>query len=142
MFAICEGLSIEGLVKEFVAQPYVIFGAFITTAAIFLCLSGCALLTKRRTFLFLGTFLMFAALGTLFVSIFLIIFPSYVGYMIYLIVTLVILMLTVLYSTQLMIEMSESGYRDAVLNSASLLIDFIGIFIRILMLFGMSRRRN
>ena len=85
---------------------------------------------------------MFAALGTLFVSIFLIMFPSYVGYMIYLIVTLVILMLTVLYSTQLMIEMSESGYRDAVLNSASLLIDFIGIFIRILMLFGMSRRRN
>lgn len=142
IFSFCEGVSIS-LIFYVMRHDFVkIIYAFGITCAIFLALSGCALLTKRRTFLFLGTFLVIALFGVLIASIFLIVFHSSIFELVLLIITLIIFMLLVLYETQMIIEMSEQGYRDELLNSAVLLIDFLAIFVRILALLGHNDRQR
>lgn len=142
--AIAFGGMISGMISFFAAvNPESIFVAFILSVAVFFCLSIVALISKRRSFLFLGSFLSFALLGMLLYCIVRKFVPSLAKSMetFHLWFGLAIFMLYVLYDTQVLIEMSEKGYKNLLMDSLSLFLDLANIFLRILMLMNNSRRR-
>lgn len=109
--------------------------AFIGTVSIFASLAITALLAKRKKFLFLGGFIFNALAGLLIVGVFQVLFPSIELFtLVQVYGGLAVLLLCTLYDTQMIIERSEAGERDALLDSIGLFIDFIGIFVRTLLI--------
>jgi FtsH-binding integral membrane protein len=107
-------------------------GIFVGSIGVFFSLSLAALLTKRRVFLFLGSFL-FTGLSVLLLVAFLTPFiPGNWSTRMAMYGGLLIFTLFVLYHTQIIVEMSEAGQRDFFIDSISLVSDFIAIFVRLI----------
>eukprot|EP00270_Netrium_digitus_P005551 TRINITY_DN173_c0_g1_i1.p1 TRINITY_DN173_c0_g1~~TRINITY_DN173_c0_g1_i1.p1 ORF type:complete len:257 (+),score=64.92 TRINITY_DN173_c0_g1_i1:154-924(+) len=119
--------------------------ACFCSSFVFCCFSGAALLAKRREYLFLGGILssLLSAMAILRLSSFFFgmsatVFRAeiYLG--------LLMLVGYVVYDTQVIVEKASRGERDPVKHSLDLLIDFVGIFVRILIILlrNSSRRED
>lgn len=134
-FSVLEGVSIGGLVElALFIKPSVVVVAFAATAAVFVCFSLAALLSKRRSMLYLGgalssllTVLFFAGLLNFFVG-------STLIFNVQLYVGLAMFLGYVVYDTQVIVEMASLGDRDYIGHACKLLIDFVGMFVRILII--------
>ncbi|NXJ71155.1 BI1 inhibitor, partial [Rostratula benghalensis] len=119
-------------------SPSIIPTAFLGTAAIFACFSLSALYARRRSFLYLGgfllsglTLLLLSSLVNTFVgSTWLFTAELYLG--------LMIMCGFVLFDTQLIIEKAENGDKDYIWHCIDLFIDFVSIFRKLLMILAMS----
>lgn len=107
------------------------------TTTIFAAFSAAALFTKRRQYLFLGgvlgsilTFMCLLSLLRFFVPSLGSVFSSTAE----LFVGLVVFCAYVLFDTQMIVEKASGGDRDSVWHAMELFIDFIAIFVRIVII--------
>jgi FtsH-binding integral membrane protein len=133
LFGIMKGLTLGSLVSLILmVDPSIIILAFLSTTAVFLSFSLAALLSKRRSYLYLGGILS-SALSFFMLLSFLQIFMGYSKLMfdIHLYGGLMLFCGYVIFDTQVILEQAIMGDKDAVWHALQLFIDFVGIFVRI-----------
>ncbi|KAL6768767.1 hypothetical protein ACKKBF_B16115 [Auxenochlorella protothecoides x Auxenochlorella symbiontica] len=134
--ALCLGTSLGPLVNlTYTLHPGVLLTAFLGTAAIFLCFSGAALLARRRSYLFLGG--MLSSVLAVFATMRLVTWFTGGGAALFeaeLYLGLLVFLGYVLYDTQLAVEKAEAGDRDTVRAAQDLFIDFMAVFVRLLVI--------
>mmetsp|Transcript_11035 Transcript_11035/g.12132 ORF Transcript_11035/g.12132 Transcript_11035/m.12132 type:complete len:237 (-) Transcript_11035:73-783(-) len=120
----------------------IILTAFAASTVMFACFSAAALLAKRRSYLYLGAFL-FNALWFMsllsFVSLF-IPMPFFMGIKIY--AGLVMFCGFVIFDTQLIVEKAALGDGDYVNHAIHLFVDFVAIFVRVVILLSKNKKRR
>ncbi|XP_023746644.2 bax inhibitor 1 [Lactuca sativa] len=131
-----HGATIGPLIELTIdVDPGILVSAFISTAIVFACFSGTALLARRRVFLYLGGFLsscfsilVWAGFASLIFgdSAALFIIQMYFG--------LLVFIGYVVVDTQEIIESAHLGNLDYVTDALLLSTDFIAIFARILII--------
>lgn len=134
--ALCEGASLGTLVGHVLEfDPSIVMVAFLGSTAIFACFTGAALLAKRREYLFLGGILSSAIsmmammqFGSLFFGrgAFMFNVELYLG--------LALFVGYVLFDTQMIIERASLGDFDYIKHTMDLFLDFVAIFVRILVI--------
>ncbi|NXW39314.1 BI1 inhibitor, partial [Phaetusa simplex] len=119
-------------------SPSIIPTAFLGTATIFACFSLSALYARRRSFLYLGGFLLSSLTLMLLSSV----VNTFVGstwlFTANLYLGLMVMCGFVLFDTQLIIEKAESGDKDYIWHCIDLFLDFANIFRKLLMILGMT----
>jgi FtsH-binding integral membrane protein len=142
-FAALQGLSVGPLVGLAVSlDPSIVVTAFLGSSAIFTCLTLSALVSPRRQYLFLGgilssglSLLLLLGLVNLFVGVNLLFNISLYG-------GLLLFCGFVLFDTQLLIEKRRNGDTDFIWHSVDLFLDFLNIFIRILVILTKDQKRR
>ncbi|NXU67980.1 BI1 inhibitor, partial [Horornis vulcanius] len=137
-FAFLTGSWPQNPLTPFSLPPSIIPTAFLGTATVFACFSLSALYARRRSYLYLGGFLLsgltlmvlFSLINAVVRSTWLITANLYMG--------LMIMCGFVLFDTQLIIEKAESGDKDYIWHCVDLFLDFVNIFRQLLMILGMS----
>jgi len=142
LFGFFQGGALGGLIKEaLTVDPMIVLLAFGCTLTIFTCFTLSALFAKRRTYLYLGGFLS-SCISTLF---WLLIFSFFVKTELIFLVSLYgglfVFCGYVLYDTQAIIEKTNQGDRDYIKHSMELFIDFVAIFVRVLIIILKSRKK-
>lgn len=134
--AFLEGASLGTLIEHVINQdPGIVVTALLGTVTIFACFSGASIFAKRREYLFLGGILS-SALSTLLMLR----FGSYIFggasamFNLELYGGLLIFIGYVLFDTQLIIERADKGDNDYIKHSLDLFMDFVSIFVRILII--------
>ncbi|NXT09554.1 BI1 inhibitor, partial [Prunella fulvescens] len=118
--------------------PSIIPTAFLGTATIFACFSLSALYARRRSYLYLGGFLLSGLTLILLSSLINAFVRSTWLFTANLYVALMIMCGFVLFDTQLIIEKAEGGDKDYIWHCVDLFLDFVNIFRELLMILGMS----
>eukprot|EP00455_Lapot_gusevi_P033491 TRINITY_DN3663_c0_g1_i1.p1 TRINITY_DN3663_c0_g1~~TRINITY_DN3663_c0_g1_i1.p1 ORF type:complete len:242 (+),score=100.64 TRINITY_DN3663_c0_g1_i1:66-791(+) len=135
LVALFKGCTLGPLVERALQiDPSVLVTAFLGTTTVFVCFTGSALLSRRRSFLYLGgilssllTFMVLLSLLNLFLqSAFIPLLHLYMG--------LFVFCAYVLFDTQLIIEKASRGDTDYAWHAVELFLDFVSIFVRILMI--------
>nr|XP_005308457.3 bax inhibitor 1 [Chrysemys picta bellii] len=142
-FAFLTGANLCPLLEMcIVINPSIIPTAFLGTAVIFSCFSLSALYARRRSFLYLGGFL----LSGLFLMLLFSLINVFVGstwlFTANLYLGLMVMCGFVLFDTQLIIEKAESGDKDYIWHCVDLFLDFINIFRELMMLLGMNENKK
>ena len=120
----------------------IIVKALSSTFVVFSCFTASALLSKDRTYLYLGGFLSSAISTLLWLSFFNIFMRSESVLNFQLYFGLLVLCGFILYDTQLIVEKAKLGSRDYLVHALTLFTDFFGVFIRLLAIFSKNERSN
>ncbi|CAE7239234.1 tmbim6 [Symbiodinium sp. KB8] len=145
-FCFAKGMSVGPLVAYAAyVEPSIILTAFLGTATIFGAFSLSAMLSKRRSLLYIGaissSILSMLLLGSL-LSFFL---PWQVFTELNLYLGLAAFMGYVVYDTQVIIERSEAlgdAPKDIAMDALQLFVDFLGIFVRLLIILARNSRKK
>lgn len=142
-FCVFEGLSVGPLVEQSLyLDPSIVVTAFLGATAIFACFTAAALFSKKRSLLYLGGILG-SALTIMLVLSFANIFIGSVTFMYAeLYIGLLIFCAYVAFDTQVIVEQSEQGDDDYVKHALSLFLDFVQIFIRLLVILNDKEGRK
>jgi len=134
-YGFLQGLSLGPLIALAIrVDPAILVTALLGTLTVFTCFSLSAIYSPRRSYLYLGaslgsalSFLCVLSLVSFFWRpVFLHSVELYFG--------LAVFCAFILYDTQLMIEKAELGSDDFVHHALELFLDFLGIFIRLLII--------
>mmetsp|Transcript_42085 Transcript_42085/g.58872 ORF Transcript_42085/g.58872 Transcript_42085/m.58872 type:complete len:244 (+) Transcript_42085:54-785(+) len=143
-----KGFSLFYLFAALSADSSTIATALGGTVAIFSCFSLAAIFAPDRKFLYLGGILS-SALMLMLMTTFLNLFASFFGYAseslfmgVNVYFGLLVFMGFVLFDTQLIIAKAKSGNTDFILHALELFLDFINIFVRLLILFGKDKKKR
>jgi FtsH-binding integral membrane protein len=136
LYGFLQGCSLGPLVTlAMYVDPAIVLTAFLGTATIFVAFSLSAIYSQRRSYLFLGgmigsamMFMMVLSLVSIFTG------RSMWMYSVHLYLGLAVFCAYVLYDTQMIIEKAECGSDDFVSHALELFMDFIAIFVRILII--------
>jgi FtsH-binding integral membrane protein len=147
VFAVCQGASIGPLVAlSLQIDPTLFSAAFFSTGAIFVSFSACALMSRRRSFLYLGGMLSSTVSVMLVMSVLNMFIGSSVIPVVQLYLGLAVFSAYVLYDTQMIIEKATQGNVDYVWHALELFIDFVAIFVRVLIILmrnsGKKKKNN
>jgi len=135
VFAATKGLSLGPLVGMALRiHPGILGTAFFGTLGVFICFSLTAIFAKRRQFLYLGGVLGSAVMYLFLLSLFNMWFQSPIVPDINLYGGLAIFIGYVIFDTQVTIESYYSGNQDYVRHACELYVDFVALFVRILMI--------
>ncbi|KAK9862964.1 hypothetical protein WJX84_010204 [Apatococcus fuscideae] len=133
-----QGITLGQLISMAldISGPGIILTAFAGTAAIFACFSGAAMLARRRSYLFLGgalssalSLMLVFRLGTWLMGS-----GRALAFQAELYLGLLIFVGYVLFDTQMIIERAYAGEKDHIQHAMSLFVDFMAIFVRILVI--------
>merc|ERR1712146_445856 len=117
-------------------------GAFTGTVVVFGCFSASALYAQRRSYLYLGG-LLSSALSLMFwaglINMFL---GSTLLFDLRLYGGLLMFAGFVIFDTQMVVEKASMGDRDYVEHALSFFLDFVGIFVRLLIILSRNRGNN
>lgn len=140
-----QGLSMGGLVGQLAAiDPGIILTALLGTVAIFACFSLSAMLSQRRSLLYVGglagsalTLLMWGSLVSMF-------WPTTFFFNVQLYLGLAVFMGYVVFDTQMIIEKAEAETEagvphDVAMDAAKLFIDFVAIFVRLAIILARNK---
>jgi len=142
-FAFFEGASLGNLIQYAInVDPNLILIALSCTTLVFASFTGIAMLSPRRSYLYLGSYLSFSIFFMLFAGIFNIFLKSSGINWLLLYGGLVMFMTYVIYDTQIIIEKAHNGANDYVNHAMELFIDFIAIFIRILIILTDKKKKK
>lgn len=134
--AISQGLLVAPLVRVALAvHPGVLFTAFGATACVFACFSAAALLSPRRSYLYLGGLLSSVLTTFMWMRLASFVFGS--GALLYqaeLYGGLAVFSGYIIYDTQVIVERAEAGETDPLKPALDLLVDFVAIFVRLLVI--------
>jgi len=135
LFAFFEGASLGRLLDYAIrVDPSIITTALFFTTLVFVSFTLIAMLSPRRSFLYLGSYLSFTCLFMLFAGI-INIFSRSSGMNWFLLYGgLVVFMTYVIYDTQIIIEKVSMGNADFVSHALELFIDFVAIFVRLVII--------
>jgi FtsH-binding integral membrane protein len=123
-------------------DPSIIFSALSGSAVIFLSLTVTAMMTPRRSQLYLGGLLAAATSGLLWLSLINGFAHSASLFNAEIYIGLLVFAGYVLFDTQLIVENSEEGRRDTVGDALELFTNLFAIFVRILVLLSQDRQRK
>lgn len=142
-FGLMKGLSIGGLVHALVQEdPSLLVLAFLGTVVVFASFSVGAMLSARRSLLYLRATLSSALSLLLLLSLVHLFFPSDLVVSTSLYAGLLMFVGYVAVDTQLIIERAGSGDADYVWHALELFIDFVGIFVRIAVILLRKERKE
>jgi len=134
-FAACSGISLGPLLEMVVRiEPSIISTALMGTAVIFISFTLAALLSRNRTFLYMGGFLMSSLMWLSFAALLNIFFGSKLIFDLYIYGILFIFSAFVLYDTQLIVEKRRRGDEDFIWHSVDLFLDAINVFRALLVI--------
>lgn len=145
LFGFLNGSSIGPLIRQALLienGELLVFISLLCTMAIFISFTLSAKYSKRRSFLYLGAFLGSALnmMGVLtLVSIFV---PSLSFMFVRIYGGLLLFSGFVIYDTQIIIEQAFEGNRDVVGHALCLFLDFVNIFIRVLIILTRKGERR
>jgi len=138
-----QGCTIGPLVNYALETDYnLISTAFLGTVAVFACFSGSAYFAERRSLLFLGGLLGSGLSLMIFLSFINLFFWSTGLYTIHLYLGLLIFCGFVMFDTQMIIEKASLGDRDYIAHSLELFVDFVAIFVRLLIILLRNKKSN
>mmetsp|Transcript_19355 Transcript_19355/g.57409 ORF Transcript_19355/g.57409 Transcript_19355/m.57409 type:complete len:259 (-) Transcript_19355:357-1133(-) len=135
-FAFCQGAAIGPLISVALQlSPAALVTAFAATAAVFVSFSLSALVTKRRSFMYLGGYLASAMMAMLVLRLSGWIFgASALAYSVELYGGLLVFSAYILYDTQLIVERASAGEMDFTQHALLLFTDLFAVFVRILII--------
>lgn len=135
--AFSQGTAIGPLVGAAVSMDSaLVLTAFLGTATLFACFSGAALVARRRSMLYLGGTLSSAISMFMMMRFATWFFPSArsMAFSAELYGGLLVFMGYVLYDSQMIVEQAFQGQMDHVKHALDLFVDFVAIFVRILII--------
>jgi len=142
-FGFIEGLSIGPLIDSVLdIDPSLITTAFLGTVCIFASFSASAYFSERRSYLFIGGFLGTSLTSLLVIGFMNMIFRSAFLFNVSLYFGLLVFCGFVIFDTQLIIEKASIGQKDFVWDALELFLDFINIFVRILIILAKDKKNN
>ena len=135
-FALSQGLALGHAMQYFTEELGIesVFFAAVTTASLFAAFSGFAMLSERRSLIYLGGL----AYGALHMIGLLRIFTWFVPAVstfywdTNLILGTIVFILYIIADTQAIIEESESGNRSVAMHTLKLFLDLLNLFVRVL----------
>mmetsp|Transcript_26169 Transcript_26169/g.26409 ORF Transcript_26169/g.26409 Transcript_26169/m.26409 type:complete len:244 (+) Transcript_26169:152-883(+) len=134
-FGFLKGTSLGHIIRMVAwYDPSIIVTALLGTIAVFSCFSMAALVAKRRSYLFLGGILSSATTLLLVLGLANMFMGSIKVYMFQLYVGLMAFSGFVIFDTQMIIEKAHHGSRDFAGHASELFVDFVAIFIRLLLI--------
>lgn len=134
-FGFFQGMTLGPLIQlATYIDPSLVVTAFLGTVAVFGCFTASAMIAKRRSYLYLGGILGSAVSVMLVLSFINIFFRSVNIYLVELYGGLLLFSGYVVFDTQLILEKAEYGSKDVVGHAATLFVDFVAIFVRILII--------
>merc|ERR1711988_1391739 len=141
------GCSIGHLINVALAvDPSILVTAMCATTVVFAAFSAAALFSKRRQYLFLGGVLGSIISFMCLMSLMRFFMPSILGgvsmYTAELYVGLAVFCAYVLFDTQMIVEKASSGDRDAIWHAMELFIDFVAIFVRIVIILLRNQEKS
>jgi len=143
-FCVFEGLSIGPLVgQSLYLDPSIVVTAFLGATSIFACFTAASLFSKKRSLLYLGgmlgsvlTIMLVLSLANMFF------FRSVAYFYAELYIGLLVFSAYVAFDTQCIIVRAEEGDRDYIMHAQSLFIDFVQLFIRLLVILNDKESRK
>lgn len=123
-------------------DPAIPMFAFAATASLFICLTGAALFSKRRHFLYLGGLLGSALTGMFWVGMMNMFVRSSAVFSLQLYGGLMMFMGFVVYDSQLIVEKVENGDKDHLRHAFELFTDVAALFRRILIIMAQNQERK
>ncbi|BDA45448.1 Bax inhibitor 1 [Coccomyxa sp. Obi] len=134
--AFSQGLTLGPLVSMALAvHPGALFTAFLATAASFACFSGAAMLSRRRSWLYLSGTLSSAMSIMLVMRLATWMFGGRaMAFQLELYGGLAVFLGYVLLDTQVIIEKAYQGNKDHIRAALDLFVDFMAIFVRLLVI--------
>eukprot|EP01101_Sappina_pedata_P003955 TRINITY_DN1613_c0_g1_i1.p1 TRINITY_DN1613_c0_g1~~TRINITY_DN1613_c0_g1_i1.p1 ORF type:complete len:256 (+),score=102.49 TRINITY_DN1613_c0_g1_i1:23-790(+) len=138
-----QGCSLGDLLMSVAyIDPRIITTAFLGTSAVFICFSLVAFFCEKRSMLFLGGILS-SALTLLVIGGFINMFlQSMFIFNIQLYGGLLLMCGFVVFDTQLIVEKAERGDRDFIGHALSFFLDFINIFVRLLIILSKDKKKD
>jgi len=134
-FGFLQGASIGPLIQlALQMRPIMIAEAFVATTLVFVCFSAAAYFTERRSYLYLGGFFGSALTVLLGLSLMRMLTASDTLFSLELYCGLALFVGFVMFDTQMIIEKRANGDEDFVWHAVELFIDFVAIFVRILII--------
>lgn len=134
-FGFFQGLSVGPICAQALhVDPSILITAFVATTCIFVCFSMAALFAKKRSYLYLGAGLTSWTLVLSLMSLVNIFLRNEFLINLQLGVGLLVFMGYVVYDTQLIIMKAEMGDKNHMRHAIELFIDFLAIFIRIVII--------
>jgi FtsH-binding integral membrane protein len=112
------------------------------TVTVFACFSAAAYFAERRSYLYLGGLLSSCVSVMLMLGLMNFFFRSYAIHNIMLYVGLMVFSGYVIFDTQLMIEKAAMGETDFVWDCFQLFIDFVAIFVRLLIILSKDKKNE
>eukprot|EP01041_Mallomonas_annulata_P004319 gene4320-8589_t len=143
-FGFLKGTSIGELVHVAIhVDPSIVVTALLGTVAVFSSFSMAALVAKRRSYFFLSGFLGSAGMLLGLLGLANMFMWSVQIYLVQLYMGLLLFSGFVIFDTQMIIEKAHQGSRDFAGHASELFIDFVAIFIRlIIILMRNSQKRE
>lgn len=143
-FAFCQGCSISPIVgSALVINPTLVLTAVATTATVFICFTLSALMTKRRSYLFLGGYLSAAVMGMMVVRLGSMFTGSRgMSFELELYAGVLIFSAYILFDTQLIVEKASAGEMDHIRHALDLLVDLLALFVRILLIIMRNNQKK
>jgi len=144
LFGFAKGLTLGGLVELILEiDPSILVLAFLSTTTVFLCFSGAALLSSRRSYFYLGgllssclSFFMLLSFAQIFFGYSMLIMN------IHLYGGLLMFCGYVIFDTQVILEQAIMGDKDSIWHALQLFIDFVAIFVRIAIILLKNSQQN
>lgn len=142
-FGFFKGASLAPLIEYALAvHPGVVTMAFMATCIVFLSFSLSALLSQKRSWLFLGGLLSSSISIMFYLGIAHMFFGGTTIPYIQLYGGLIVFCFYVLYDTQVIVEKYNIGSKDHITHALDLYIDFIAIFVRILIIMLKNKEKK
>eukprot|EP00736_Rhodelphis_marinus_P004292 Rmarinus@m.11021 len=140
LFSFFKGMSLGSLVEIGLAiDATAVLAAAIGTILIFTCFSLSSLKSQSRSYLFLGGFLMSMTSLLFWMGLLNLFWGSSLIQNMQIYAGLALFCGYVLFDTQLMLAKSDAGIFDPFLDAINLFIDFVAIFVRILIILLKNR---
>jgi len=135
LFGFLQGISVSPLVSMALdVDPAIVATAFLGTVTVFVCFSLSAIYSQRRSYLYLGGMLASACSFMLILSLISLLWRPMWIYSVQLYLGLAVFCAYILFDTQLIIEKADIGGDDFVWHAYELFVDFVAIFVRILII--------
>jgi len=142
-FGFCKGLGVASLVHyALYMDPNIVAISILGTLVIFGCFALTALLSQRRSYLYLGGFISSALMVLSLASIGNMFFKSEMLQNLHIQGGLLVFCGIVIFDTQLIVEAASAGSRDFAGHAANLFVDIIAIFVRVLLILMKQRERS
>lgn len=143
--AFSQGASLGPLIAAAVSMDSgLVLTAFLGTATLFLCFSGAALVSRRRSMLYLGGILSSAISCFMMMRLATWLLPGMrsMAFQAELYGGLAVFAMYVAFDTQVIVEQAFSGNLDHVKHALDLFVDFAAIFVRILVILMQKEARK
>lgn len=140
-FAFLDGCGAAPLLSTVISiDPRIPPLAFLGSATVFACCSISSIFAKRRSYLFLSSFLFTGLMGLSVMSLVALFWRDMAPYGAIMYLGLLLFCAFVLYDTQLIIEKIHVGERDHLQHALTLLIDFMAILKRVMIIMANNRK--